>query len=306
MTKIRFVIFFSLIIALATSLQILLGVINAKNNRPLVVMYETDLQHPNLKMLTKSLEKHLYDYKILTDDKWIAFGRKINKIHKFISNLPSDRLVIICDARDVLSVNFDSDMFVRKLKSTVDYKSKVLVSTEIGCCVKTWFGPGQYRSIDGRVLQRSYDKSNVDLKYDSQWKNMFKERALLEGIKHPVKHKQSIYLNAGIYTGLAKNVCKIYDHMAISEREDDQIIMSEIFYLRPEFFQLDYNRNFFSNSHVWDKNNSVQGCEDSGCYYKEKDNKIVDTYLNSKPFFIHTPGKHFNCYDYVLNTTLPP
>lgn len=299
MTKVRwFVILFSLI-AFATILQLFWGV--AKNNRPLVVMYETDLQHSNLKMLTKSLEKHRYDYKILTDDKWIAFGRKINKIHEFISNLPNDKLVIVCDARDVLAVNFDSDMFVRKLKSTVDYKSKVLVSTEIGCCVKTWFGPGQYRGIDGKVLKRSFDKSNTDIKYDAQWKSMFRERALLEGIKHPVKHKQSIYLNAGIYAGLAKNVCKIYDHMTIHEREDDQIIMSEVFYLRPEFFQLDYNRNFFSNSHVWDKNNSVQGCEDSGCYYTKDsvDNKIIDSYLGSKPFFIHTPGKHFNCYDLI-------
>ena len=85
--------------------------------------------------------------------------------------------------------------------------------------------------------------------------------------------------------------------MNIVDKEDDQLIMSEIFYHHLQMFALDYNREIFSNSHVWD---SKDGSKDSGCYYAATGKgMIMDTYLNSTPFFIHTPGKHFKCYDYL-------
>jgi len=269
-------------------------------NKPLVIMYETDLDHANLNVLKKSLLKNGYQYKILTDKKWIAFGKKIQRIHEYVKQLPGDKLIIVCDARDVISVNHDSDLFIRKFKELVDSESRVLVSTEIGCCVRTAFGPGQYRTNTGDVIHRSFDDKTAEQSFETQWKNMFKSRADKKMIKHTVEHKQSIYLNAGIYAGKVKNIDQMYTYMAIHEKEDDQVIMSEIFYHHPNMFHLDYNREFFSNSHVWDTHNKGNAKNDTGCYYKiTKDNKIIDTYLNSTPFFIHTPGKHFNCFDHL-------
>lgn len=295
----KFLILVSIVI-LFTTIRLYMQGTRTDINRPLVVIYETDLQHPHLKILQESLTKYGYEYKVLTDKTWIGFGKKVRRIHEHLKTLDPNKVVIVCDARDVLAVNYSSEEFMRKFMETVDYDSKLVVSTEIGCCVRTPFGPGQYRTNTGDVLQRSYDKNkNGEEQQDKKWKTMFKWRAVQKGIKHPIEHKQSIYLNAGVYVGKVKNVTQVYRHMNIDEKEDDQIIMSEIFYLHPNMFHLDYSRQFFSNSHVWDKNNSAKATEDSGCYYDETDGLVVDTYLKSNPFFVHTPGKHFKCYDYV-------
>ena len=299
MMKLRDYLILLILIVVFTYFRFFLNGIDSDLNKPLVIMFETDLKHPNLKILKESLKTNGYEFKVITERKWVGFGRKIQKIKGFLSKLPREKIVIVCDARDVISVNFNSEQFMAKLKQSVDYDFRVLVSTEIGCCVRTAFGPGEYRTTTGEVIHRSFDEKTSKNNFDTKWKEMFKWRASNRGIKHPIEHKQSIYLNAGIYTGKVKNINRIYNYMAIHEKEDDQLIMSEIFNLHPNLFELDYNREFFSNSHVWDKNNKATGAEDSGCYYEKKDGKIIDTYLNSKPFFIHTPGKHFNCYDYV-------
>lgn len=292
------------LIVLCTYVRFFLSGMDSDLNKPLVIMFETDLKHPNLKILKDSLKRNGYEFKVITERKWVGFGRKIQKIEQYLRKLPREKIVIICDARDVLSVNFNSEQFLAKFKQSVDHDFRVLVSTEIGCCVRTPFGPGKYRTTTGEVIHRSFDNKSSENNFDTEWKDMFKWRAMNRGIDHPIKHKQSIYLNAGIYAGKVKNVMRIYNYMSIHKKEDDQLIMSEIFYLHPNLFELDYNREFFSNSHVWDKNNKGPGAQDSGCFYEKKGGKIMDTYLHSKPFFIHTPGKHFNCYEYVRKLML--
>lgn len=264
----------------------------------LVVIYETDLTNSHLSDLKASLKKNAYNYAILTDKKWNGFGGKIKKIQSYLRTLHPNQLVVVSDARDVLSVNFNSSEFVSAVHEKAEIESKVIVSTEIGCCVPAKHKPGNLRTTTGKVLKRTYDQGDVE-NQDSKWKKMFSQRAISKKIKHPVPHKQSIYLNAGIYCGKAKNILSIYKLMNIADKEDDQLIMSEIFYHYPNKFHLDYNRELFSNSHVWDSFNKPVN-EDTGCFYeKGSSGKVRDTYLNSIPFFIHTPGKHFKCYDYV-------
>lgn len=288
------------IVVLFTFVRLHIRSTGSDNNKPLVVIYETDLKHPHLKLLQKTLSKHGYEYKVLTDKRWVGFGKKVRRIHQYLKTLDANKVVIVCDARDVLSVNYSADEFMRKFIDTVDYDSKVVVSTEIGCCVRTAFEPGQYRTNTGDVLHRSYEiNEKGESGQEKKWKNMFKWRAAHRGVKHAIEQKQSIYLNAGVYAGKCKNITQVYAHMAIDDKEDDQIIMSEIFYLHPNMFHLDYSRTFFSNSHVWDKNNASKAIEDTGCYYDKIDGKVVDTYVKSTPFFVHTPGKHFKCYDHV-------
>lgn len=266
-----------------------------------VITYETDTKHKNLKSLENTLKANEYRYKVINEKKWKGFGGKIKKLKSYLRNLHPEQIVIITDARDVLSVNFKSEQLY-SLVTKKDINNKVIVSTEIGCCVPAKFKPGQLRTKDGKVLNRTFDKKESKDNFDNDWKNMFKKRADKAGIKHPVAHKQSIYLNAGVYCGKVKNILKVYNLMNIDDKEDDQLIMSEIFYHYPDKFLFDYNREIFSNSHVWDSFNNKKFNDDTGCYYK-KDGKIIkDTYLNSKPFFIHTPGKHFKCYDYIYES----
>ena len=261
-----------------------------------VVMYETDLDNENLKALKHTLQKNAYEFKVLTDKKWNGFGGKIKKIAKYLKSIDPERIVVVCDARDVLCVNHGSKTLLKKFSEEIK-SPKIVISTEIGCCVKSNFKPGEYRTSNGKVLRRTFATS--DENEENHWKKMFKIRAENHKVKHEISSKQSIYLNAGIYMGRAKDILKIYGLMSIADKEDDQLIMSEIFNHHPHRFHLDYNREYFSNSHVWDTNNKKDISDDSGCYYEMINDKITDTYMNSEPFFIHTPGKHFKCFTAV-------
>jgi hypothetical protein len=131
------------------------------------------------------------------------------------------------------------------------------------------FKPGELRTAEGKVLKRTYDKSpeTKNAHYAKEWKEMFMKRAVEKNIKHNI----SIYLNAGVYVGKVKTLLSIYALMNIADDDNDQLIMSEIFYHHPKMFSLDYNRKIFSNSHLWDNRNSKEGSKDSGCYYASKD-----------------------------------
>lgn len=270
-----------------------------KSRDIIVITYETDLNNSNYKVLKQSLQNNNYIHTALTEKKWKGFGGKVNFIHGKLKKMDPEQVVIISDARDVISVNFNSNKLLQILKSDFEIESKIVISTEIGCCVPARFKPGNLRSKTGKVLNRTYEKVDTKENFDNEWKVMFNERAKKKNIQHKVNHKQSIYLNAGLYAGKVKNICKLYDLINIENKEDDQLLISEIFFHYPEMFNLDYNRIIFSNSHVWDSFNKKLPKDDSGCYYKKHNNQILDTYLESKPFFIHTPGKHFRCFDYV-------
>ena len=270
-------------------------------NDVLVIIYETDLTNDHLKTFEKTLAQNKYRYEVISDTKWKGFGGKIKRLQKHLKGLHPEQIVLISDARDVLSVNYESSELYKKIRADVD--ESIIVSTEIGCCVGARFKPGELRTAEGKVLKRTYDESpetkNAD--YAKEWKEMFMKRAVEKNIKHNI----SIYLNAGVYVGKVKTLLSIYALMNIADDDNDQLIMSEIFYHHPKMFSLDYNRKIFSNSHFWHNRNSKEGSKDSGCYYaykgagKDGKSMIVDTYLNSTPFFIHTPAKHFKCYDYV-------
>lgn len=264
-----------------------------------VITFETDLSHMNLSIFKKSLKKNNYEYNVLTNDKWLGFGNKIRNIHKYIKKLPDDKIIIVSDARDVISVNHTSQQLLSKIKPLI--KNKIIISTEIGCCVKFQFKPGEYRTKKGEVSHRTFDVNN-DYTPDiiNKWKDMFSNHAAKHKIQYKDDDRRSIHINAGIYMGTVKNIKKMYDLLNIDNLEDDQILISEIFYLYPEMFLLDYHRSFFSNSHVWDTHNKKSIKEDTGCPFVIGDKKkLKDTNSNTYPYFIHTPGKHWNCYNAV-------
>lgn len=288
--------FILFIVLLVLYLKFFLKFYRYKND-VLVITYETDLKNKNLKLLHDTLKENKYRSRIITEKKWKGFGGKIIKINAYLKSLHPEQIVVVSDARDVLSVNFDQEHLYSKLSNFDEIDSKVIFGTEIGCCVRTPFEPGKLRSRKGDVIHRTFEKTGKDL--SSKWKNVFQTRAKLKNINHSISSKPNIYINAGLYIGKVKNILSLYKLINIDYKEDDQLLMSEIYYHFPNKFHLDYNREFISNSHVWDSFNKKTIEDDSGCYYKMDNNKIKDTYLNSYPYFIHTPGKHFKCYDAI-------
>ena len=260
----------------------------------LVVLYETDKTNGHLDTLEKTLIHNKYRYKVISDREWKGFGGKIKRLQAYLKGIHSEQIVLVSDARDVLSVNYESSALYEKIHAEVD--DRVIISSEMGCCVPAKFKPNELRTTEGRVLKRttsmSPETANAD--FGDEWISMFKKRAREKNITH-----NSIFLNAGLYVGKVKTLLRIYALMDIADKEDHQLVMSEIFFHHPKMFCLDYNRKIFSNSHVWNHNNSLEGSKDSGCFYVSYNKNIVDMSSNTVPFFVHTPGKHFRCYDYV-------
>lgn len=259
----------------------------------LVVVYETDLSNDHLNILEKTLTQRQYRYDVISDKKWKGFGRKIKRLQAYLKGLHPEQIVLVSDARDVLSVNYESSELYEKIHAKVN--DSIIISSEIGCCVPAKFKPNGLRTASGKAINRTSDESRENVDFGIEWKAMFKKRAVEKNVMHG-----SIHLNAGLYVGKVKTLLGVYALMNIEDEEDDQLVMSEIFYHHPKMFTLDYKREIFSNSHVWHHNNSLEGSKDSGCYYVTNEkNMIVDTYSNTVPFFVHTPGKHFQCYDHV-------
>lgn len=74
------------------------------------VSYDTDVRHPGVGRLVRSLERWGWDYRFVVDDRWRGFGRKFKKIAAACREL-ADRFdyAISVDARDVVAVGPPSD-----------------------------------------------------------------------------------------------------------------------------------------------------------------------------------------------------
>ena len=289
---------FILLILLIISSQYVLFM----NKNVLVIIYETNLNHPNLIKYVKTLKKFNYEYKIINDTKWSGFGRKIIKINEFLHTLPQDKIVVISDARDVF-VSKSSKRLTRMYNTLA--KNKILISTELGCCeqAKSFYEPNQLRFINGTSKSIISDNSMRKLKkIRSHATRESTKDTWLKSFKEMINDDSNGWYkpNAGLYMGRVKDIVKMYSLMNIRDNEDDQTILSEIILQNKDMFVLDYYSNIFSNSFAWDKNSKeIHG----GCYYK-KTNKgsVVNLMFKTEPFFLHFPGKHFWCYDRIYNT----
>jgi hypothetical protein len=190
----------------------------------IIVLYETDLSHPNLLMYISELKKHNYNVKVLTDNKWVGFGRKINKVSEYLKTLHEDQLVIVSDARDVINTNFDASELDKTIHQDLHdiIQTKIFVSTEIACCVPPMkrFPPGSLRGVNGEVLKKA-DNGKEKKGTEGIWKDVFRDRATSHGLSTAY---ETINPNAGLYLGKAKTLLNVYRLMNASVYEDDQAL----------------------------------------------------------------------------------
>jgi hypothetical protein len=260
----------------------------------LVVIYETDWRDQHLKKYIETLNKFGYQYKLIGDDQWTGFGRKIKTLEFYLNTLPSDQLVVISDARDVLV-----SRHARNLKKYYEMiaRDKILVSAELSCCeaYRKRKPPGSIRLMNG-TTQPQY----VDIDDPSSQAKWIEEYDKLGNEHLPDVRWKWVNPNAGLYMGKVKDILKLYRLMnVLHDHEDDQSIMSEIILQQTQMFVIDYLSHIFSNSFAWDKKSEeLYG----GCFYERNQlNQIENIIFHSIPFFVHFPGKHFTCYDRVYD-----
>merc|ERR1719262_1896571 len=88
----------------------------------------------------------------------------------------------------------------------------------------------------------------------------------------------------------------MYHFLGMKEKEDDQALLAEAVYRKPEMFVLDYDQSLFGNTR-WAKGAIDQ--EEKGCEYATVPGKLDalrSTQTGATPFFLHTSGHYWDCY----------
>lgn len=265
--------------------------INSK--KILVVLYDTNVNNEQVRKYIKTLNHFGYNYKVVGDDEWKGFGRKIKTLEYFLNTLPSNQVVVISDARDVFVVRDAKDLWSQYKKIA---NNKILVSTELGCCenARTDTPPGSFRLVNGESNKLPVSDNTAIQQWVSEFTKLANE-------KHPNRKWKWVNPNAGLYMGKVGDLLKMYRLMNIvHDNEDDQSVLSEIILQNPNMFVLDHLSEIFSSSFKWDPaSKEIYG----GCYYQKatanRNGSIRNLMFNTHPFFLHFPAKHFTCYDTV-------
>jgi hypothetical protein len=250
------------------------------NSNPLVVIYETDTNNENLKKMLHLLSNNKYEYVLLGQgNKWQGFGTKILSCLEYYKTLNLERIVIQLDARDVL-VNQNYDYFIKlidKHKNIIN--NKLIISAEKDVIIPPAFAfpPGSFLDHNLKRLRSTYDET-LQIHHQYKWNNEFNR----------LSNKKINKLNAGMMLGKIKNFIKVFSMLQINPKEDDQILLSELYFIKPELIHLDSDGVFFTNIAFY------QNCTINGEIYHNPE-------TNSYPVFIQTPGKNWLCYDRIFD-----
>ncbi|KAL3907530.1 MAG: hypothetical protein SGILL_008834 [Bacillariaceae sp.] len=241
-----------------------------------------------------------------------GFGDKYSTLKPLLEISDPSKIVILADARDVaLNIPDNNDQAIAAVdrfvtsfeKLTKDAPNAVVVSAEAQCCVSAMSNafPNEYfNPITGERANRAC----VSGQHGCEWKDNEKiaawdyfmnqravERTGEEG-------KEDIYLNAGLMAGYPEDLIKLLEMMDIGPTEDDQAVLSGLFYSFPDKIVLDYGQEMFGN------NQWPRGLEE-GCVF-EAQNGASDLPLMHKtqkttPLILHTPGKFYSCLDKLID-----
>jgi hypothetical protein len=108
------------------------------------------------------------------------------------------------------------------------------------------------------------------------------------------RYHDSVFLNAGLFAGSARNMLRLLDRVDIGQTEDDQAVMSGLLYHDPDALVLDYENELFGVAE-WPKGLS-EGC----VFFKDRDNVLIHSETKASPMIIHTPGKFYDCLDLLI------
>lgn len=253
---------------------------NFESAKVFVLSYENELNNDHKKLLEDKLKYYDYDYKFLGEgDEWKGFGTKIKAYQNFIRNtsLKDNDILIILDSRDIY-VNRNSneidkvfeDLY-KKRGGDLDKNLKLVFSSEIACCTS------------GISEVNKNKMKNIALEYPKMKPN-----------------DKNYYLNSGMVIGYVKAFKELYLKFNIDFTDDDQTEITN-FWLDNNLDKiiLDYDQVLFSNSYQSGNYDNL-----NGCFYEKKEshnNEFMVKDTNTSPFFIQTPGKYWNCYNYLYD-----
>jgi hypothetical protein len=277
-----------------------------------LVMYETeldDLSIANVLVEQASQIPGLTATIVGQGTTFEGFGSKYEAVIPFLRTLEPDALVVLSDGRDVLmnhpalANSFMSQQAVRDFRNgfeliTKQFPGAIVISAEAQCCVGalTYAKPGDYFDFigDTRKERACYSGHapclwNGDDKAEP-WMDFMKELAM-----DHMAFGDDIYLNAGLMTGTARDMLRVFDIANFQLTEDDQAVLTDYMYHHPTQIILDYHQLIFGNNRH--SNNGCTGMFET----KVKGERLSHIETGSTPLFIHSPGGFVSCHESLAN-----
>lgn len=228
---------------------------------------------------------------------WQGWGSKLTAMLDEIKKLDPKQFVIVSDSHDVLVNTVPGGMkaFLKNFQElTADHPGAVVVGAEGTCCAAAMNlvgGPGRLIEHDGSRPQHSCSSGvgeclHKGAEFDQPWQTFFKELAQKRGFKDA----SYPYLNAGILSGYAGDVVRVYEFLQAKPQEDDQALLSEAMYRRPDWLVIDYEQRLFGS-------NSQKGCQyDWQLPTDDNIGHFRNRATGHSPLFIQTSGHFIECY----------
>ncbi len=169
--------------------------------------------------------------------------------------MPPDSLVVLSDGRDVITnihnvKNYSQHLhlyssisnFRESFESLTEHSpGSIVASTEAQCCVTAlgYARPGDLFASDGTRSGRACSAKSSTCKWNGEeeaapWQRFMEEQARKKG----KGSLSDVYLNAGLVAGKAKDLLSVIKAMDIDEKEDDQAVLTALFYKNPNSIML--------------------------------------------------------------------
>ena len=235
-----------------------------------------------------------------------GWGDKYLYLREMLNTMSEDTLVVISDARDVMlnvpdsesAASIVSHFISTYQRMTKNFPDAVVMSAESQCCVSAmshaspldYFDP-----ISGQRNVRACASGENTCPYEdgfnvNAWKTFFSELAY----HRTGRYHQSVYLNAGLFAGSARNIKRLLERVDLGQTEDDQAVLSGLLYHDRDALVLDYENELFGVAE-WPR-----GLEHGCVFFKDREGVLIHSVTNSSPLIIHTPGKFYGCLDLLI------
>jgi hypothetical protein len=269
-----------------------------------LLMYETDVDQQSILKEQAATIPGIQATVVGSGTKFEGFGSKYEAVLPVLRSMDAETLVVLSDARDVLIndplksrfANSATSKAVQELREGFEaltslYPGAIVASAEAQCCVGalTYAKPGDYFDEDGRRKERACYSGHPPCLWNGDdkvvpWDNFMKDLALQHmGIG------EDVYLNAGLLIGKAGDMLEVFEMADFQVFEDDQAVLTDFMYRRPDKLILDYNQVIFGNNR-----HSTNGCM---FQVETNDSRLIHMETGTTPFFIHSPGGYVSCHE---------
>jgi hypothetical protein len=275
-----------------------------------LLIYETDVTLKSILTIQASKIPGITATMVGQGTNFEGFGSKYDAVMPHLRQLDPETLVVLSDSRDVIinepaNKEYTADEIKYISASVLDFRQQVhnisaeypgaiIVSAEGQCCAGalTYAKMGDYFHPDGTRKKRACYSGRSPCLWNGDekalpWINFMKDLALNRFRSFWVG--DDVYLNAGLIAGRAADLLRVFDMADFNAFEDDQAVLTDLMYVRPQEIILDYKQAIFgTNRH------STNGC----MFQTLTENKqLIHSETGTIPLFIHSPGNFVLCHE---------